>query len=110
MAVHLDDRGSAGAGATTTLHQAASKGDVRCAKAVVDRMLADYVPLEAIVDNNFDDLMGRTPLHLAAERGHVAMVEYLVANAADVNARDSVSRRHAGRDERDVHEDDSRSE
>lgn len=91
MPVQRDGPASAEA---TTLHEAAARGDVRCARAVVDQMLAEYVPLEAVIDATFEDLMRRTPLHLAAERGDVAMVDFLVANAADVNARDSVSDDH----------------
>jgi ankyrin repeat protein len=75
----------------STLHEAAARGDVRCATAIVDQMLKEYVPIDSIVNATYEDLMARTPLHLAAERGHVDMVAYLVGNAADVNAKDSVS-------------------
>ena len=87
-------RGSGGGTTRTsiplTLHDAAACGDLPRAGAIVDALLAEYVPLADVVNATFGDLMGRTPLHLAAERGHVGVVEYLVRKAADVNAKDSV--------------------
>jgi uncharacterized protein len=38
------------------------------------------------------DALGRTPLHLAAERGHVSTVETLLHNNADPHARDGAGR------------------
>jgi ankyrin repeat protein len=35
--------------------------------------------------------MGRTPLHLACEKGHVAAAAALVAGGADLLAKDKVS-------------------
>ena len=36
---------------------------------------------------NARNMMGDTPLHLAAINGHALAVEYLVGSGADVNAR-----------------------
>ena len=35
------------------------------------------------------DARGETPLHLAAARGHVPVVELLIKNGANVNAKDA---------------------
>ena len=60
------------------LHFAAQDGDVER----VTRLLNDgYQP------NVFDDL-GKTPLHYAAELGHVGVLQVLLAAGADVNAHD----------------------
>ena len=42
--------------------------------------------LDAGVDVNAKNQLGRTSLHAAAYRGHTVVVELLVANDADVNA------------------------
>lgn len=60
------------------LHFAAQDGDV----AEVKRLLKDgYQP------NVFDEL-GKTPLHYAAARGQLEVMEVLIASGADVNAHD----------------------
>jgi len=60
------------------LHFAAQDGDV----AEVKRFLKEgYQP------NLFDDL-GKTPLHYAAMRGHLEVMNVLLAAGADVNAND----------------------
>ena len=60
------------------LHRAAQDGEV----AEVQRLLSlGYQP------NEFDEL-GKTPLHYAAERGHLEVIKLLVASGADVNAND----------------------
>ena len=60
------------------LHRAAQDGEV----AEVQRLLSvGYQP------NEFDEL-GKTPLHYAAERGHLEVIKLLIASGADVNAND----------------------
>ena len=76
-----------------TLHEAAARGDLVRATALVKAGVADYISLQDVVDAKFEDLMARTPLHLAAEHGHVKVIEFLCGHAADVDAKDSV--RHA---------------
>jgi len=41
------------------------------------------------VDVNGRDHLGRTPLHVAAMRGHAKIAEMLLANGADPDARDN---------------------
>ena len=36
----------------------------------------------------FSFLQQMTPLHMAAERGHVKIVEYLVCHGANINTKD----------------------
>lgn len=60
------------------LHFAAQDGDL----AEVRRLLDD-----GYQHSEFDDL-GKTPLHYAAERGHVDVMKVLLAAGADVNAND----------------------
>jgi hypothetical protein len=65
------------------LHFAAQDGDL----ARVAQLLSDgYLP------NSFDDI-GRTPLHYAVECEHFDVVDFLIANGADINANDEA---HAG--------------
>ena len=60
------------------LHLAAQDGDIQ----EVSQLLRDgYQP------NVFDEL-GKTPLHYAAERGHLDVMRLLLASGADVNAHD----------------------
>lgn len=60
------------------IHDAAGKGDLAKAKALVakDPKLV-----------NLKDPKGATPLHFAAAGGHKAVVEYLLSKKADVNAK-----------------------
>lgn len=60
------------------LQGAAATGDL----TRVDELLRRGYPV-----NRFDDL-GKTPLHYAVERGHIAVVERLIAAGANVNAHD----------------------
>jgi len=36
----------------------------------------------------FSEIFNQTPLHFAAQGGHLSVVEYLVDQKADINARD----------------------
>jgi ankyrin repeat protein len=58
------------------LHLAASDGDL----PRVEQFVADGCDINA-----FDDL-GKTPLHYAAERGHLGVATFLLGCGADVNA------------------------
>ena len=60
------------------LHVASQDGDV---EEVARLLAAGFGP------NEFDDL-GKTPLHYAAERGHLDVMKLLLASGADVNAHD----------------------
>jgi len=44
--------------------------------------------LEIGADPNIQNLLGLTPLHLAARFGHIYIAKLLIVNAADVNIRD----------------------
>lgn len=65
----------------TLLHNAANQGQLTVAKFL----------LEHGADVGARDELGRTPLHRAAGNGHKAMVELLLANKADANAKVSHS-------------------
>ena len=43
-----------------------------------------------LIDGNDDMQVGWTPLHVAAKKGHLQVVELLVAKGADVEAKDKV--------------------
>jgi len=102
----------AGTNEWTTLHSAASDGDLEAAKAVL-RQHPEYLnateagahtPLHvAVFDNqtnatalliqcgadvNAPDVCGWSPLHTAAYRGDVAIAERLISAGADVNLKD----------------------
>jgi ankyrin repeat protein len=62
------------------IHDAASDGDLAKVRALVEKNPA--------LVNLKDAASGSTPLHEAARKGHVAVVEFLLASKADVNARD----------------------
>jgi ankyrin repeat protein len=42
------------------------------------------------VDVNARDDFGLTPLHAAAQEGHMEVAELLIAKGADVNAKDGI--------------------
>jgi ankyrin repeat protein len=62
------------------IHSAAQKGDL----AKVTALIKDNPSLVSTKDN-----MGMTPLHVAAKNDHKDVAEFLLANGADVNAKDS---------------------
>ena len=77
-----------------SLHDAVASGDVALATKLIDASLASnggaYASRNTAVMDRAGDIMGRTALHVAAEKGHVGMVEFLVGECqAEVNARDS---------------------
>lgn len=64
------------------IHDAAQKGDLNKVKALVQ----SDPKLVSSKDKN-----GNTPLHLAALHDHAAVAEFLIANGADVNTKNSYS-------------------
>jgi cytohesin len=69
-----------GCGPSVDIHEAASKGNI----AVVKQHLAAGTD----VDTRDDAYGGQTPLHWAAVGNNKELAELLIANGADVNARD----------------------
>ncbi len=67
------------------IHDAARKGDV----AEVKRLLRKDPKLVNLVETRKRKEGGVTPLHYAAEKGHITVVELLLASGADIEARGS---------------------
>ena len=65
---------------TTALHQTASLGDIKGAQALIAKG----------ADVNAMDYNSDAPIHLAAERGHLEMVRFLVNHGADPDLRNKV--------------------
>jgi cytohesin len=61
------------------IHDVAWKGDLAGVQAELDKGVD--------VDEGNDSWPGMTPLHYAADEGHTEVVELLIANGADVNAK-----------------------
>jgi len=61
------------------IHTAAKTGDLAGVQAELDKGVD--------VDEGDDSWPGMTPLHYAADEGHTEVVELLIANGADVNAK-----------------------
>jgi cytohesin len=62
------------------IHDAARNGDLAAVQAELDKGVD--------VDEGDDSWPEMTPLHYAADEGHTEVVELLIANGADVNAKD----------------------
>ena len=62
------------------IHDAARNGDLAGVQAELDKGVD--------VDESDDSWPGMTPLHYAADEGHTEVVELLIANGADMNAKD----------------------
>ena len=70
----------------TPLHYAASYGNLRIAKLLVD----EGADVNAVVQSKAAKREGITPLHLAVEDdNHFPMVDFLIANGADIDKPDS---------------------
>ena len=70
-------------GAEDSIQVAASVGNIQAVK--------QHLAAGADV-NAKDELIGRTPLHEAASRGHKEIAELLISGGADVNARPKFGR------------------
>lgn len=87
----------------TALHLSAKHGNTHCARNLLTPVLYEerreagikyQTPYCKIPqDLNARNYDGQTPVHLAAERGHLDILELLVNNGADINARDGKSGR-----------------
>ena len=64
------------------IHTAAEKGDLAGVQAELDKGVD--------VDEGDDSWPEMTPLHYAVGEGHTEVVELLIANGADVNAKDGI--------------------
>lgn len=70
-------------GHVTEVHDAARNGDLK----KIESLIKDSPDLVFSKDGNY---YGYTPLHWAADQGHKDVVELLMANKADVNAKDDL--------------------
>lgn len=68
----------AGEAKVTSIHKAAAKGDLAKVKALLKKDAKQV---------NADDRNNKEPLHWAAEKGHLELVEFLISKGADVNAK-----------------------
>ena len=62
-----------------SIHEAAERGDIETVK--------QHLAAGTDVNAKNDAYGGTTPLHLAASSGHKGIVELLITNGADVNAK-----------------------
>ncbi|KAG5492684.1 hypothetical protein JKF63_01263 [Porcisia hertigi] len=70
----------------TLLHHAAFSGNIDFVKVILDRSGTQQVDIDAA------EAEGWTPLHYAADRGHTLIVEALLNEGSNVNARDTSKR------------------
>ena len=66
------------------IHQAASEGNIQLIKSFIESSSSSSLDLI-----NEQDEEGQTPLHLAADRGYLDVVSFLIENGANVNAIDN---------------------
>jgi Ankyrin repeats (3 copies)/Ankyrin repeat len=71
-------------GNTSAIHNAAKNGDLEKVKALL-KGNPDFVFSK-------EDEYGRTPLHYAAENGHTAVAEFLLANKAEIDAKSNIGK------------------
>ncbi|MHB9147562.1 MAG: ankyrin repeat domain-containing protein [Candidatus Amoebophilus sp.] len=71
----------------TSLHKAAQLG------STFDKILIEKILVKRTLNINAEDVYGNTPLHYAAEEGHLEVVIMLLKHRADVNAKQHFSKR-----------------
>ncbi|KAK2761130.1 hypothetical protein FQN54_001650 [Arachnomyces sp. PD_36] len=77
----------------TILHLVSYLGNDEMVKLVLNNYRldpdeGDFIPYPAVGFSLYDGGASRTPLHRAAERGHISTMELLLAAGADINERD----------------------
>jgi ankyrin repeat protein len=73
--------------AYTALHFAAAGGHVKVADALIKA--GTNVNIAAVGEKDLGSVDGKTPLHVAAENGQKAMVEFLLKEGASTSATDA---------------------
>ncbi|CAD7698504.1 unnamed protein product [Ostreobium quekettii] len=73
---------------TGSIHEAADLGDIRKLEEFIQRGLDNGYPDRVSLQVR-DELLGAMPLHFAAERGHLNVVEFLVQHQVDIDAGDN---------------------
>jgi Ankyrin repeats (3 copies) len=74
-------------GEDSLLYAAAASGSTRVAQFLFEQGL--QLPAAIAAADLDGDTIGTTPLHIAAEKGHVAMVKFLLSKGARVDDRDA---------------------
>ncbi|KAJ9516149.1 hypothetical protein QJQ45_024574 [Haematococcus lacustris] len=70
-----------------TVHHAAECGDVEAIQRYVQQGASQGYPASVVLQSR-EDVLGMLPLHIAAERGHLELLKYLLANQVDIDAGD----------------------